>query len=90
MIFCVAPEDQGQMVEVAYAAAWGHMVRRTTDRSDGSVSYSIARISKRHDKWAANWCVANGAPPIRRSRWRDVRAEQIMSIFLGSAKDGAQ
>lgn len=44
--FSVRPADQGQIVEVAYAADWENevLVRRVTDRSDGSVVFACATI----------------------------------------------
>jgi len=45
--FHVCPQDAGQIVEVAYALVpdgrgEAKIIRRTTDRSDLSVSYSVA------------------------------------------------
>jgi len=53
LTYHVAPEDQGQMVEYAYAADAEHdrMVRRVTDRSDGSVRYQVADAPDRWEPW---------------------------------------
>lgn len=43
--FTVPPEDQGQIIEVAYAGLGdGSVLRRITDQSDGSVSYDINEL----------------------------------------------
>ena len=42
----VPPECQGQIVEVAYGSQCdGTYYRRTSDRSDGSVTYAVADAS---------------------------------------------
>lgn len=44
--FVVPPECAGQIVEDAYAVGDDVLVRRTTDRSDRSVSYASCRLDE--------------------------------------------
>lgn len=64
----VAPEDQGQAVEVAYAADSedGLIWRRTTDRSDGTVSYARADAYLLAEGAYQPW---NGAANLRALTW---------------------
>lgn len=67
--FLVPPEGQGQMVEVSYAGIYdGRVLRRTHDRSDGSISYAVARLHacEQDDETP---CGLNGAPRIV-GKWR--------------------
>jgi hypothetical protein len=61
----VAPVDQGQIVEVAYGAAAedGMMVRRITDRGDGTVMYQITDAPCLWEPW--------NEPPMARD-WSDL------------------
>lgn len=55
------------MVEYAYAADYqGNVIRRVTDASDGSVSYSIATAAE--DDEGDYW----NAPPTPADEWRDL------------------
>jgi hypothetical protein len=42
--YIIPPRNQGQIVEVSYAITPDEVVRRTTDRSDGSVMFETADI----------------------------------------------
>jgi hypothetical protein len=61
----VAPADQGQIMEVAYGCDWESeiAVRRTTDRSDGTVTYATAAAPAAWEPW-------NRAPV---ARWAEAR-----------------
>ena len=67
----VAPADQGQMIEIAYAADTEHerVWRRSTDHSDGSVSYGYADAADMSGQFQP-W---NGAPDIPADSWREAR-----------------
>lgn len=68
----VAPADQGQIVEYAYASdRESHYWRRVTDRSDGSVEY--ARLAfEDEDSWEDE---ADGFQPwnglVPQGQWED-------------------
>ena len=66
MKFHVPPANQGQIVEVAYGQTDGIVYRRTTDRSDGSVSYECATADDNDegDYW-------NGEPADVDSDWTE-------------------
>ena len=72
-IFHVPPENQGQIVEVAYAAVGGHVVERTHDRSDGSTRYSVSKMLA--DDQGEYW---NGAP--RNKRWKPISERQFEDL----------
>lgn len=64
LTFHVPPRNQGQMVEVAYAADFESnvVIQRVHDQSDRSVAYYISdMMDDDGDYW-------NGAPPNK--RWR--------------------
>ncbi len=63
--FQLAPRDQGQIIEYAYATTEGGYVRRTTDRSDGSVMYEYAACN---DYAGSSHVAGRGAVMTRRVR----------------------
>lgn len=77
--FHVPPVCQGQIVEVAYACAGEHMLRRTHDRSDGSISYEIAEIGPDDWSWYETYEQANGEPPL--SGWESISADKAAKII---------
>ncbi|MCL4848714.1 MAG: hypothetical protein KJ066_19370 [Acidobacteria bacterium] len=66
----VAPEDQGQIIEVAYAVAGESelLVMRETDRSDGAVTYHVADLAD----VVGRLDLINEAPRVREGAWRRV------------------
>ena len=78
--FQVPPECQGQIVEVAYMCAGDVILMRTTDRSDGSVSYQIAEIEADDWSWYETYEQANGSPPIADDRWQPIDARRVAAI----------
>lgn len=72
LTYHVAPEDQGQMVEIAYAADTEHerVVRRITDRSGPTVRYEAAPVEDLIGRWEP-W---NGAPEFAPgTEWQRIR-----------------
>ena len=69
----IAPKDQGQIVEVAYASVGDYVIRRILDRSDRSVAYSISRrrVADEGDYW--------NAPP-RNRRWRHITESEATAL----------
>lgn len=63
----IAPEDQGQIVEVAYAieGELERILRRTTNRSDASITLAIAHLADLEGDFEP-W---NGADNLRRLTW---------------------
>lgn len=72
MRFHIPPEYQGQIVERAYALFDGCVYRRTTDRSDKSVTYEVTYASD--DDQGDYW---NGAPAISRDDWDDITCAEL-------------
>jgi hypothetical protein len=79
--FHVAPQNQGQIVEVAYAACWGDVVRRITDKSIGTgrpgrVEYAVSKMHARDegDYWQTI--------PVNR-RWRKITAGEALRYLEG-------
>lgn len=68
----VAPVDQGQIIEVAYAVAGESelLVRRETDQSNGSVAYSVADL----EDVVGQIDLINERPRVRKGAWRRVDA----------------
>lgn len=66
----IAPEDQGQIVEYAYAADWesGALYRRVRDTSDGSVRYYRASSAQLRGEWEPQ----NSVPMVA-GEWHAVR-----------------
>lgn len=76
MTFHVAPRDQGQIVEVAYAATEdGRVIRCRYDRSDGTTEYHVSTMLRddKGDYW--------DAPPANR-RWRLLSAKERRVLDL--------
>ena len=70
----VAPDDQGQTVEYAYAATHtGYVIRRIHDRSVGTIEYAMSRMLSDDD--AAYW----QAPP-KNLRWRSISATAAKEV----------
>lgn len=68
MIYHVAPKNQGQIIEVAFAATGdGRVLRRITDRSDRTVRYAIADMHR--DDAGDYWQTVP-----RNRRWRPISA----------------
>lgn len=69
----VPPACQGQIVEVAYAAPGdGYGYRRTTDRSDRSVTHEkvdFDSLDMTEEEFATAWDPANAEPTIDDSDW---------------------
>lgn len=66
MTYHIAPQNQGQMVEVAYATTGdGRVVRRTHDKSDRTTRYAISRMltGDEGDYWQTE---------PRNRRWTDI------------------
>lgn len=71
----VAPEDQGQMVEVAYATDREcYVYRRTTDRSDRSVAYERADIEA-----VVEFAPWNTRPSVPADAWESVTEAGVLS-----------
>lgn len=77
MVWHVPPECGGQIVETAYALDICGVYRRTTDRSDGTVTYEIAdweacyRYSSGGLQPVEPW---NDEPAIPDAAWRPAAA----------------
>jgi len=72
LFFVVAPEDQGQIIEVAYAPDWEHerVIRRVTDRSGPTVRYEA--IGAEH--LIGEFQPWNGAPQVAPgTEWQPIR-----------------
>ena len=78
MRFYVPPENQGQIVEVAYAETPDGIVVRATDRHDGSVSFSVARWTKKLTRWWDSVGPWNAAPPG--GRWRRLKKREAARL----------
>lgn len=65
----VAPEDQGQMVEVSYGWIDGRLYCCSLDRSDGTEQWYVA-TKRAMDRVPETWCIANGPPPVCEREWR--------------------
>lgn len=79
--FHVSPRNQGQIVEVAYAACFGDVVRRVTDQSIGTdkpgrITYAVSKMreSDEGDYWQTE--------PANR-RWRTITEAEAQN-YLGS------
>ena len=77
--FHVAPEDQGQIVEIAYMCAGNLMLRRIHDRSNGSSSYEFAEIGPDDWSWYETYEQCNGGPPI--SKWTSIDTTRAARII---------
>ena len=62
------PEDQGQMVETYYATDGEYLYCQSHDRSDGSTTYSRAKIRARVDL-ERDMDLPNGVLPSTHRRW---------------------
>lgn len=56
------------------------IVKRRTDRSDGSVSYEIADVEGDDWSWYEGYEQANGEPRIADDDWRPISAERVAAI----------
>lgn len=56
--------EQGQTVQTDYAWIEGSLYRRTTDRSDRSVSYAVADEDEASEV-PETWLAINGHPRVR-------------------------
>lgn len=65
----VAPEDQGQIVEVAYAIWEEELVRRVSDGSDRSVSYALVSLDDVESDKIEPW---HEAPVVPDDAWETV------------------
>lgn len=79
--FHVSPRNQGQIVEVAYAACYGDVVRRITDQSIGTgrpgrVEYAVSKM--RADDEGDYW----QATPANR-RWRKISEAEAQRYLEG-------
>ena len=79
--FHVTPRNQGQIVEVAYAACYGDVVRRITDQSigtgrSGRVKYAVSKM--RADDEGDYW----QATPANR-RWRKISEAEAQRYLEG-------
>jgi hypothetical protein len=81
--FHVAPINQGQIVEIAYAACCGDVVRRITDQSigigrPGRVKYAVSkmRANDEGDYWQTT--------PANR-RWREISEAEAHRYLDGEA-----
>lgn len=77
MTFQVPRRNQGQIVEVAFAAHDGVVYMRVHDRSDRTTQYSVSRMlaDDEGDYW-------NGEP--RNKRWRTITASQLPDAWKQS------
>lgn len=73
--FITPPENQGQIVEVSYAAVGNEVIRRTHDQSDKSTEYAASKAlnGDEGDYW-------NGAPANK--RWRTITADEAMRLIV--------
>lgn len=72
--FGVPAVNQGQIVEVAYAAWGDEVIRRIHDRSEGPdavMTYSRAAVMVRDYSWYETW-TPNEEPAIPAGRWRSI------------------
>lgn len=77
MKFHTPPENQGQIVDVAYVLIDGEIViRKTHDRSNGKTEYAESAVlaSDEGDYW-------NGAPANK--RWRKLSQREVAYLFDG-------
>ena len=81
--FHVAPRNRGQIVEVAYAACYGYVIRRITDQSVGTgrpgrVQYAVSKmlLSDEGDYWQTE--------PANR-RWRLISEDEALRYLAGNA-----
>jgi hypothetical protein len=68
MMLIVPPENQGQIVEVAYGWHEGRLYRRTHDRSDRTTCWEVADEDEAADL-DETWDPVNGAPAVK--TWSD-------------------
>lgn len=74
LTFQIAPEDQGQMIEVAYATYEDGLVQRVTDRSadledPARVTYYVCDWDDVDGEFAPQ----NGAPAVDATAWTQAR-----------------
>jgi hypothetical protein len=71
MLFETPRENQGQIIEVAYACAGAdYMIKRVHDRSDRTTSYYRATITESDWEWYETYEPCNGEPPLR--EWTEI------------------
>jgi len=75
IVFHVPPRNQGQIVEVAYAAVDGMVIQRVYDRSDRSINFSTSKMLKGDE--GEYW---NGEPSNK--RWRRMTIEELRQYGL--------
>lgn len=75
MIWHVPPENGGRIVEVAYTARDGKVIRRTYDRSDRTTVYHIS--TRLMDDECDYW---NHEP--RNQRWRKMTRRELAQYDL--------
>lgn len=71
--FMLPPENQGQIVEIAYALVEGLVIRRRYDRSDGETRYHASKclVEDEGDYW-------NHAPANK--RWRRIEEQDALRL----------
>lgn len=70
--YIVPPREQGR-VEVAFALTNDEIVRRTTDRSDGSVTYETADLCE----LCGDFDPQNRVPSVFRGAWTRVDGSDL-------------
>lgn len=75
IMFHVPPRNQGQIVEVAYAAVDGMVIQRVYDASDRSIDFYISKMLK--DDEGDYW---NGEPSNK--RWRKMTNKELHQYGL--------
>ena len=87
-VWYVAQEDQGQIVEVAYAVAGESelLVQRQHDGSDGEVVYFVAGLGD----VIGELDLINRAPRVRDGAWRRVSSlvDEIMDCLQVAQREG--
>ena len=73
--FCTPPVNQGQIVTVSYAAAYPYVICCVHDASDGTTTYSAAKMLTDDD--GDYW---HGAPSNK--RWRKMTAQELRNFRL--------
>jgi hypothetical protein len=75
--FHVPPRNQGQIVEVAYAAVDDHVIQRVYDASDRTTEFYVSKmlVDDQGDYW-------NGEPANK--RWRRIKGQELRRFGLDS------
>lgn len=86
--FQVPGECQGQIVETAFACCGDTLVRRVTDRSDGSVCFSVYEVEGDEWTWYEGWEPWGPTqPPLDEDEWEPVEGARLARILKNPDHD---